>query len=199
MEALAQESCVPNRPRVFVGDLGSLPADFAQRLEQQGFAVTGIAKTAQLINAVRARTEAGVVLLFAPCINHVVLRVVAQLVSEPGTPVAVFCEDAGREAIQSAVSAGVSAYAASASRVQTTINLALANHSCTSELKEELDEAKQAFRERGIVERAKLIVMARRDLNEADAYKLLRTRAMQRGMGLVEVARALADAAELVN
>jgi response regulator NasT len=125
--------------------------------------------------------------------------VVEQLVSEPGKPVAVFCEDASREAIQSAVSAGVSAYAVSASRVHTAINLALANHSCTSELKKELDEDKQALRERRIVERAKLIVMARRDLDEADAHALLRTRAMQRGMRLVDLARAFADADDLVN
>ena len=187
-----------SRLRVLVGDLGNVPADFPQHLEQEGFAVTGIVKTEQLINSGDPPVESDVVLLFALCIDDVVLRVVEQLVSESGKPVAVLCEDASREAIQSAVSAGVSAYAVSKSRVQTAVNLAVANHSCTSE-KEELDEDKQALLERRIVERAKLIVMARRYLDEAAAHMLLRTRAVQRGMRLADLARALANADDLVT
>ena len=188
-----------NRLRVLVGDLGKVPADVPQQLEQEGFAVTGIAKTEQLRNLGELRVESDVVLLFAPSMNEVVLRMVEQLVSGSGKPVAVFCEDASREAIQSAVSAGASAYAVSASRVQTAVKLAVANHSFTSELKEELDEEEQALLERRIVERAKLIVMARRYLHEADAHTLLRTRAVQRGMRLVDLARALANADDLAT
>lgn len=193
---------MPNGLRVFVGDLGGLPTDFAQRLGQQGFAVTGVAKQEGLLTVVRDQSEADVIVLFAPCVDDGVLDMIRKLATEPGKPIVMFCEEADRAAIEAAVSAGVNAYAVTgvtASRVQAAINLALANHRCTSGLKEELDEAKQALQDRRVIERAKGIVMTRCGLDEAGAYRLLRTRAMQRGMRLVDVARALADADDLLG
>ena len=187
-----------NRLRVLVGNLGKVSTDLEQQLEQEDFAVTGIAKIEQLLDLGKLQEESDVVLLFAPSMSEAVLRTVEQVASESGKPVAVCCEDASRKAIQSAVSAGVSAYAVSANRVRTAVNLAVANHSCISELKKDPDEHEQALLERRIVERAKLIVMARRYLDEAHAHTLLRTRAVQCGMRLVDLARTLANADDLV-
>ena len=114
----------------------------------------------------------------------------------------MFCEASSREAIQRAVDAGVNAYAVigvTASRVRSAIDVAIANFRTNVGLREELDEMKQALRERRIVERAKGIVMSQRGLDEAAAYKLLRTRAMKRGMRLIEVARALTEADDLLG
>ena len=202
MGAMPGELRMPNGLRVFVGDLGGLPEDLAARLEQQGFAVEGVAGAGRIVAAVRARTAVDAVLLFAPRIDAAALRIVEQLASEPGKPLAMFCEDAERAAMQRAVAAGVNAYAVTgitASRMQAAINLALVNHSCTHGLKEELDEAKQALRERRIIERAKGIVMVRRGLDEAGAYKFLRSRAMQRGMRIAALAQQLAEADDLLG
>lgn len=202
MSALPLELSLPNGLRVFVGDLGALHGDLVSRLEHQGFAVKGTDRAENLLQAVRARDDVDVLVLFARTVDAGTLRIIEQLASDPGKPVAMFCEDSDRAAIQKAVSSGVNAYVVTgltASRLQAGVNLALANHSCTSGLKEELDEAKQALRERRIIERAKGIVMARRGLDEDAAYKLLRTRAMQRGLRLAEVAQALADADDLIG
>ena len=202
MNALPVELCLPNGLRVLVGNLGGLPAGFARRLELQGFTVKGVAEASDLIEAARRRDDFDLLLLFAPRVNESVLRAIEQASAASAKPIALFCEDADRSAIESAVSAGVNAYAVTgvtASRVNATINLALANHRCTSGIKEELDEVRQALRERRIIERAKGIVMSQRGLDEAAAYRLLRTRAMERGMRLVDVAAALTAADDLIG
>ena len=58
-------------------------------------------------------------------------------------------------------------------------------------------EAKLA--DRAVVERAKGVIMKSRGIDEDEAYRLMRTKAMQRGVALARVARAVIDSAELLN
>ena len=81
----------------------------------------------------------------------------------------------------------------------SAIDLAKANFSNTRGLREELDEARNALRERKIIEKAKGIIMRERALDEDAAYTLLRNRAMQRGMRLVAVAEMVVEAAEVMQ
>ncbi|MEP1030325.1 MAG: ANTAR domain-containing protein, partial [Alphaproteobacteria bacterium] len=62
-----------------------------------------------------------------------------------------------------------------------------------------LDEARNALRDRKVIERAKGIIMRERSLDEDAAYTLLRTRAMQRGVRLVAVAEMVVEAAEVMQ
>ena len=83
--------------------------------------------------------------------------------------------------------------------IRSAIDLAKANFSNTRGLREELDEARTALRERKIIERAKGIIMRERGLNEDDAYALLRNRAMQRGVRLIAIAEMVNEAAEVMQ
>lgn len=62
----------------------------------------------------------------------------------------------------------------------------------------ELETARAALRERKLLERAKGLLMARRQLSEGDAHKLLRQTAMQQGRKLAEVAEAVLSMADLL-
>lgn len=84
-------------------------------------------------------------------------------------------------------------------RVRSAIDLAKANFSNTLGLREELDEARTALRERKIIERAKGIIMRERGLSEDEAYASLRNRAMQRGVRLIVVAEMINEAAEVMQ
>ena len=57
-------------------------------------------------------------------------------------------------------------------------------------MESELSSARRALNERKIIERAKGILMARFNLAEDEAYKKMRTTAMQQNRRLVEVAEA---------
>ncbi|MGB3071418.1 MAG: nitrate- and nitrite sensing domain-containing protein [Ottowia sp.] len=62
----------------------------------------------------------------------------------------------------------------------------------------ELETARAALQERKLVERAKGLLMARRQLSEGDAHKLLRQTAMHQGRKLAEVAEAVLAMADLL-
>ena len=53
--------------------------------------------------------------------------------------------------------------------------------------------------ERKLIERAKGILMERRQLTEAEAYALLRSQAMQNGLRLAELSRQLINSSQLLG
>jgi AmiR/NasT family two-component response regulator len=63
---------------------------------------------------------------------------------------------------------------------------------------EELDAVRATLNERKIVERAKGVLMAHRQMSEEEAYKALRQLAMNQGRRLVEVAGNVLSLAEVL-
>ena len=66
-------------------------------------------------------------------------------------------------------------------------------------LRAELAQARESLSERKLVERAKGILMQRRGLNEDAAYAMLRGMAMDKKARLVQVARSVIAAAEILG
>ena len=65
-------------------------------------------------------------------------------------------------------------------------------------MRDELDTVRATLNERKLVERAKGLLMAHRQLSEGDAHKLLRQTAMNQNRRLVEVAEAVLATADLL-
>lgn len=63
----------------------------------------------------------------------------------------------------------------------------------------ELEDTKLKLEERKLVERAKGVLMKQRDMSEEEAFALLRSLAMQRGIRLGEAARQVLDVASLLG
>jgi response regulator NasT len=88
-------------------------------------------------------------------------------------PVVMFAEQGGLPAIQAAVSAGVTAYVVdqvAASRLAPIIDMARVKFEEDARLKKRLLQMEEQLAERKLIERAKGILMERRQLSEADAY-----------------------------
>ena len=65
-------------------------------------------------------------------------------------------------------------------------------------MRDELESVRSTLNERKLVERAKGLLMAHRQLSEGDAHKLLRQTAMNQNRRLVEVAEAVLATADLL-
>lgn len=116
-------------------------------------------------------------------------------------PVAMFVDQSDTAMIRAAVDAGVGAYVVDGlkkERVKAVLDMAMSRFNAFTELREELDRARQALDERKVIERAKGLLMKQRALNEEAAYGLMRKAAMNEGKRIVEVARALVIALELL-
>lgn len=117
-------------------------------------------------------------------------------------PIAMFVDQSDAAMIGAAIDAGVSAYVVDGlrkDRVKPILELAVRRFNAFSRMQSELDEARTALANRKTIDKAKAILMVQRGLNEADAYALLRSTAMNQGRRLVDVAEALITASSLLG
>lgn len=116
--------------------------------------------------------------------------------------VALFVDQTDEDLTQAALSAGVSAYVVDGlqmNRIKPVLDTAIARFQVMRQMQSELDAAKQALEDRKTIERAKGILMRQRGIVEDAAYKLLRQKAMDQGLKIIDVAQALVTAAELLE
>ncbi len=117
-------------------------------------------------------------------------------------PIAMFVDQSGSDSVEAAVEAGVSAYIVDGlrkERVKPILDMAISRFNAFSKLSRELAEARSELEDRKIIEQAKGILMRQRGIDEAAAYKLLRSTAMQQNRKLAEVAQSLILAAGLLE
>jgi len=117
-------------------------------------------------------------------------------------PVAMFVDRSDSDMIRAAVESGVGAYVVDGlrkERVKAVVDMAVSRFKAFNDLREELDQAKQALGDRKVVERAKGILMKERGLTEEAAYALLRKAAMTDNKRVVEIAQAVITAAGLLR
>jgi len=134
--------------------------------------------------------------------NRDVLEQMFQMSRVVRRPVAMFVDRSDSDMIRAAVESGVGAYVVDGlrkERVKAVVDMAVSRFKAFNDLREELDQAKQALGDRKVVERAKGILMRERGLTEEAAYALLRKAAMTDNKRVVEIAQAVITAAGLLR
>jgi two-component system, response regulator / RNA-binding antiterminator len=117
-------------------------------------------------------------------------------------PIAMFVDHSDTEMIRAAVESGVGAYVVDGlrkERVKSILDMAVSRFNAFSQLRDELDRAKQELEDRKVIERAKGILMKERGLAEEAAYGLLRKAAMNENRRVAEVAQSVVTAARLLK
>ncbi len=71
------------------------------------------------------------------------------------------------------------------------VKLIYKNYKMYSDLREEVEETKKKLEERKIIERAKGIIMAKNDIIEEEAYKLMRDLSMQKRISMFKLAEII--------
>ena len=134
--------------------------------------------------------------------NRDVLEQMFQVSRSVPRPVAMFVDRSDTDMIKAAVESGVSAYVVDGlrkERIKPILEMAISRFGAFKQLRDELDQARQALEERKTIERAKGILMQERKLTEEAAYALLRKAAMNENRRVVEIAEALITAAGLLK
>ncbi len=109
-------------------------------------------------------------------------------------PIVMFTNNADHEMISEAINAGVSAYVVDGfneDRIKPIMDVAIARFKEMQALRNELEKTKNTLEDRKLIEKAKLIVMDQRKCNEDEAYKVLRSLAMDKNKRIAEVAEQL--------
>lgn len=117
-------------------------------------------------------------------------------------PVLLFCNRCTADAPGLAIQAGFSAFVvdgAQPQRLDAILKAATARFTVFKSLRDDLAESRQQLEERKMIDRAKGLLMKARQIDEAAAYALLRSTAMNRKQRLGDVARALVTASDLLS
>src|SRR3954465_2693235 len=123
------------------------------------------------------------------------LALIGEAVEFASGPVIAQLPDADVAFLARAAEAGISAYAESMDpeSVQGAIEVAIRRYREARRLTEKVEQLEGALERRGVIERAKGILMERHSIAEREAFELLRDQSRASGKRVVEVAQAVAD------
>ncbi len=166
-------------------------------LREAGFSdVVRVAETANLLARIYA-IDPDVILIDLENPSRDVLEQMFQVSRVVKRPVAMFVDQSDTASIQASVDAGVSAYIVGGlvkDRIKHVLDLSISRFNAFSRLQTELDLARTALEDRKVIDRAKGIVMKMKNLNEDDAFSLLRSTAMREKKKIVDIAQSILSA-----
>ena len=151
------------------------------------------------------RSAPDVVVCYESHPDDALFAVTATLQETAPRPFVLFTVDPDAEKIERAAAAGVHAYVVDGyapRRLRSVIHVAQARFRHDQALRAELTEVRDRFSERKLVDRAKGILMRVRNVPEEEAFRGLRSAAMQSKQRIGQVAQQVIDAtryAEAIN
>ena len=184
-----------------VGDGASGAMDLVGDLEGAGIVIVGSSSLATMVPDV-IRCAPDLVICHERHPGDALFAGTASLRNLSPRPVIVFTGDPDAEKISRAAVSGVHAYVVNgygAERLRPLIHVAQARFRQEQQLRVELSEVQQRFEERKLTDRAKGILMRVRNIGEDEAYKVLRSAAMQSKQRIGQVAQTVIDAARFAE
>ncbi|MBL8453244.1 MAG: ANTAR domain-containing protein [Zoogloea sp.] len=176
-------------------------ADVCAALALAGHQVAAVLSSAMDLSDQVLATKPDVIFIQADSPSRDTLEHLATMNRDCPRPVLLFSQDSDSTMIRRAVKAGVSSYvvdSVSAERLDSLVEVAIAQFEEFQTLRAELDDANRKLSERIVVDKAKGLLMKARGLDEEAAYHALRKLAMERGRKLADVARDVVDMASLL-
>lgn len=123
------------------------------------------------------------------------LDLIDEIVAYGSGPVIALLEREDPDFVAQAAERGIAAYArpVASETVQGAIEVAVRRHAETEALSEKVSQLETALARRGVIERAKGILMERHGLGERAAFEMLRDHARSQSQAVVTVSQAIAD------
>jgi len=171
-------------------------------LTRQGHEVVGVIDSAIVIHDCVTRLAPDVVIVDSESPSRDTLEHVAAMSASSPRPVVVFAENDADDPMRRAMAAGVSAYVVAGlqpHRLASVLRVAIVRFEQEKALRDQLESARTELSTRKLVERAKAVLMRSSGMNEDDAHRHLRRLAMDRGEKLIDIARRVVEADELLR
>jgi response regulator NasT len=166
----------------------------AESLKRAGFdEVVHAQARADLVETAR-RVAPDLIVIDMALPDRDALESVRSLSAAAPRPIAMFADRDDPELVTEAIAAGVCSYnlsGVSARDMKTIVTSAIALFRRYATVETELAAAREQLEERRIIERAKALLMAERKISEPQAYRWLRTKAMNENRRIAQVAADL--------
>jgi AmiR/NasT family two-component response regulator len=196
MTSSAVSSLTETNLRVLIADEDeSALRELQAVLAELGHEVTPYAVSVQDAVELIARDDPQVAIVVVHKDDEHALALIGEAVEYASGPVIAQLPDADVDFLSRAADRGISAYVESMDpeSVQGAIEVALRRYREARTLHEKVDQLEGALQRRGVIERAKGILMERHSVGERQAFELLRDHSRTSGRRVVEVAQAVLD------
>lgn len=176
----------------------SLPAD----LEAAGVQVLAVVQGVDKLVHNVVQLAPNVVVLDEPDLSDSLFKHTQALASTAPCPVLLLTSDSDADRMAQALDAGVHAYVVNgyaSNRARALVQLAQARFRRDKVLADALADVTTRFEERKVVDRAKGILMHARQVSDDDAFRMLRTAAMQSNQRLGQVSAHIVQSARFAD
>lgn len=163
-----------------------------QTLETCGFNVVSVLASASGLLFQIQQHAPHVVMIDIESPDRDILESLSLINQHNPTPVVMFSNEDDPGFIHQAINAGVSAYMMediNPEKVKPVIDVAIAQFEMFQTLRRQLNDSQQALDDRNIIDKAKQLLMKHQKISESDAYKNIRTLAMNNSQTIAEVSR----------
>ena len=200
----------PSQLRVLLVDSQPERAQlFVSVLADRGYSVVETTRfTEDALKALSSRPESqsnasiDLIVLYSADVSSEALSAIGELSSSCSQPLLIVTESADPDAIGKAIAAGAAGcqpMGVNADRVQAGVIGAIEVNKRFQVLRKERDDAVQALADRKLIDRAKSIVMSSRSFDEQQAFAHLQQLSMTRNIPLVDIAKTIIEAQELLG
>ncbi|MBM6399478.1 response regulator [Phycicoccus sp. HDW14] len=188
------QSAAPTKRVLVAEDEAIIRLDLSEMLREAGYDVVGQAGDGeQAVELTRSlRPDIVIMDVKMPVMDG--LSAAEAIGAERLAPVVMLTAFSQTELVERARDAGVMAYVVkpfTASDVTPALDIALSRWSELKALEEEVADLGERLETRKAVDRAKGVLMAKLKISEADAFRWIQKTAMDRRMGMREVAEAV--------
>jgi two-component system, response regulator PdtaR len=193
-----------NRPAkiLIADDERPVAAGLQGQLEALGYDVVAVVDDGHRAIEVCRRTLPDLVMMDIEMPGLDGLSAARQLAQDPGTPVIILTAHGHPNLIDQAVQEGVIHYLlkpVTSPSLHAAIQIALARSQEIKSLRENVTALELTLRERKLIERAKGILMTRRNLSEPEAFRFLQRQSQDRRMPMAKLAESIVQADELLE
>lgn len=164
-------------------------------LEQLGHEVTPYAVSVSEAVDLIVREAPQVAIVVVHDDDEHALALIGEAVEYADGPVIAQLPDADIEFLSRAAERGISAFAESSDpeSIQGTIEIAVRRYREGKQLHDKVEQLEDALVRRGIIERAKGILMERHSVSDQEAFELMRDHSRTSGRRVIDVARSVLD------
>ncbi|WP_424195914.1 ANTAR domain-containing response regulator [Ampullimonas aquatilis] len=168
----------------------------ATHLKEQGYQLIATVDADIMLPERVAQLQPDLIMIESEAAGRDVLEHVCVSTISAPRPIVLFTDNSDTSNVQRAIASGITGYVVDGlqpERVKPVLDVAIARFQLEQSLRQELDETRTQLAERKIIEKAKGILMQNNQLSEEQAYKKMRSLAMDKNLRLIEVAQRVID------
>jgi len=187
---------------LLVNDTSKPIATLREALLALGYEVLPVAASARALHEAITQQRPDVVVIDTESPSRDTLEQLSVVHHSAPHPVVMFSHDADQQLIRAAIGAGVTTYVVDGfapARLTSILDVALARFAEEEKLRSRLETVERELADRKLIDRAKGILMDKKQMSESAAYEALRTQAMKQGVKIAEIARQLIAVADMLD